>query len=90
MKGSWFVYLVKCVDGSLYCGISNDVEARITTHNAGKGSKYTRSRLPVELVYKEPQTDKIAAMQREYVVKSMHRSIKLKLIEEANNGQRNT
>jgi predicted GIY-YIG superfamily endonuclease len=50
-KGRWRVYLLRCVDGSLYCGITNELKARIATHNKGRGAKYTRSRLPVKLAY---------------------------------------
>jgi putative endonuclease len=78
----WFVYLARCADGSIYCGISNDVPARIETHNKGKGAKYTRARLPIELVWTEEHPDKIAAMQREYVVKNLTRIKKLEMINE--------
>jgi putative endonuclease len=76
----WVVYLVECNDSSLYCGISNDLKARIDTHNSGKGAKYTRSRLPVKLVWSENQPDKVSAMRRESAIKFMHRSEKLKLV----------
>ncbi len=62
------------------CGISNDVENRIKVHNDGKGAKYTRARLPVKLVWKEEQADKITAMQREYEIKTLHRNRKLEMI----------
>jgi predicted GIY-YIG superfamily endonuclease len=48
----WFAYFVRCADGSLYCGMTNDLERRVAAHNAGRGARYTRSRLPVELVWK--------------------------------------
>lgn len=80
----WFVYMVRCVDGTIYCGVSNDVDARIKTHNAGKGAKYTRARLPVKLVWKEEYPDKIAAMQREYVLKNICRTKKLEMIRDYN------
>lgn len=67
----WFVYIVHCADGSLYTGTSTDVEARVTTHNAGKGAKYTRSRLPVSLVYTEEVASRSLALKREAVIKKM-------------------
>jgi putative endonuclease len=76
--------MVRCVDGTIYCGVSNDVDARIKTHNAGKGAKYTRARLPVKLVWKEEYPDKIAAMQREYVLKNICRTKKLEMIRDYN------
>jgi len=76
----WFVYMVECADGSLYTGIARDLEQRIATHNAGKGARYTRSRLPVRLVWSEPARDRSAASQREAQIKSMGRNAKLALI----------
>ncbi len=67
----WKVYLLRCCDGSLYCGVTKDVEARVSTHNAGKGAKYTRSRLPVELVAVSPDLGKRRAFQFEYHVKQL-------------------
>ena len=75
------VYLLRCGDGSLYTGITTDVARRVAVHNAGKGAKYTRSRLPVTVVYQEPQPDKSAALRREIKIKAMTRAEKLKLIE---------
>ncbi|MCJ8325042.1 MAG: GIY-YIG nuclease family protein [Rhizobiales bacterium] len=77
---NWSVYMVKCADGSLYTGISNDVPKRVSTHNAGKGAKYTRVRLPVQLVYDEPSTDRSAASKREAALKKLSRAKKLSLI----------
>ena len=82
---TWYVYMARCADGSIYCGISNDVDARIKTHNDGKGAKYTRARLPIKLVWKEAQQDKIAAMQREYEIKNIHRNRKLEMINDYQN-----
>jgi putative endonuclease len=65
----WVVYLVQCSDDSLYCGISNDLENRLTDHNSGKGAKYTRSRTPVELVAVSPEMTKSEALKLEYRVK---------------------
>lgn len=80
----WFVYLVECSDGTLYCGISNDVENRVCKHNTGKGAKYTSSRIPVVLVYKEKADDRSSASKREYVIKRLSRVQKLLLIESFN------
>ena len=64
-----FVYLLRCNDKSLYCGWTCDINKRVRTHNAGKGAKYTRARLPVELAYFEVYEDKIVAMKRECEIK---------------------
>lgn len=74
-----WVYLVRCRDGSLYCGWSTDPQARVLTHNAGKGAAYTRSRRPVTLVWCESCTDRRAAMRREYAIKRLTRRQKLAL-----------
>ena len=76
--GCW-VYLLRCADGSLYTGWARDPEARLAVHNAGRGAKYTRSRLPVELVWREEQPDKSAALRREAAVKRLTRAQKLRL-----------
>jgi putative endonuclease len=65
----WKVYLVKCADNSLYCGITNDITARITKHNAGKGAKYTQSRLPVELMATSRELSKSDALMLEHYIK---------------------
>jgi putative endonuclease len=75
-----YVYILKCKDGSLYTGYTNNLERRIKTHNNGKGAKYTRCRLPVELVYYESYETKSDAMKREYCIKQMSREVKVKLI----------
>ncbi len=77
-----YTYMVECSDGSLYTGYTTDVERRTQTHNAGKGAKYTRSRLPVRLVYYETYETKNQAMRREYELKQLTRDKKLKLVEE--------
>ena len=64
----WFVYLLRCVDGSLYTGITNDISRRYAQHNAGAASRYTRSRLPVALVYQEPQESRSLALRRELAI----------------------
>src|SRR3989338_9640982 len=61
---NWFCYLLRCADDTLYCGITNDLEKRHAAHNAGTASKYTRTRVPVELVYAESCADRSAASQR--------------------------
>lgn len=76
-----YTYMVRCGDGSLYTGWTYDLEKRVAAHNSGKGAKYTKSRLPVELIYHERFTTKEEAMSREYAIKRLTRSEKLKLIE---------
>ena len=73
-------YIVECRDKTLYCGYSNDVEKRIDTHNKGVGAKYTKTRLPVKLVYSECFDTKSEAMKREYQIKQLTRQQKLILI----------
>ncbi len=74
-----YVYLLRCRDGSLYCGWTDDLAARLATHRRGKGSAYVRSRLPVELVWCEGCADRSAAMRREYAIKRLTRAEKLRL-----------
>ena len=76
-----YVYILKCGDGTLYTGWTNNLEKRIQAHNTGKGAKYTRARLPVELVYFEEFEEKVDAQRREYRIKKLSRKEKLKLIE---------
>ena len=76
----FFAYLVRCADGTLYGGYTTDLQKRLAAHNSGKGAKYTRSRLPVELVWWEECPTKQAAMSREWQVKHLTREEKLKLI----------
>ena len=80
--GSHFVYIVRCSDNSLYTGYTNNIEARINKHNAGKGAKYTKIRRPVVSVYQEMYETKSEALRREYEIKTFTRQRKLKLIEE--------
>jgi putative endonuclease len=77
---AWFVYVVRCRDGSLYTGISTDVSARLGVHNAGRGARYTRSRRPVRLVHVEPARSQSAALRREAAVKKLSRADKLLLV----------
>ncbi len=76
-----YTYILRCGDGTLYCGWTNDLEKRLSAHNAGLGAKYTKSRRPVELVYSESFETKEEAMRREYRIKRMSRAEKLALIE---------
>jgi predicted GIY-YIG superfamily endonuclease len=76
----WFVYLLRCADGSLYTGITKDVSRRCDQHNAGTASRYTRSRLPVKLVYQETHGSRSSALKREAAIKAMGRQEKLALI----------
>ncbi|MCD8117479.1 MAG: GIY-YIG nuclease family protein [Oscillospiraceae bacterium] len=78
----YWVYILRCADGSLYTGITTDVERRARQHNAGTGAKYTRSRRPVEPVYRELCPDKPAALNRELAIKALTRAEKLALIGE--------
>ena len=82
-----YVYLLRCSDGSLYTGYTDDVERRLAVHQSGKGAKYTRSRLPVELVYSEELPDKSAALRREAAIKKLTREKKLALIESGDNAE---
>ena len=78
-----YTYIVKCSDKTFYTGWTNDLEKRIEMHNSGKGAKYTKARLPVELVYYEAFDTKEEAMSREWHIKRLSRSEKQKLIEAA-------
>lgn len=75
-----YTYILRCADGTLYTGWTNDLERRLAAHNAGKGSKYTCSRRPVELVYREEWGTKEQSMSRERQIKRLTRSEKLALI----------
>ena len=79
-EGTYYTYLLQCADGSLYCGWTDDLEKRVRTHNAGQGAKYTRSRLPVRLVYWERYETKQDAMRREWRVKRLTREEKIELV----------
>ena len=78
-----YVYIVRCRDGSLYTGWTNDLKKRIEAHNAGTGAKYTKSRRPVELVYFESYESKSEALKREAAIKKLSRAAKLALIRTA-------
>lgn len=77
----WHCYMLECVDGTLYTGITNDLEKRLAAHNSGTASKCTRSRLPVKLVFAEDQPDRAAASRREIEIKRLSRSAKLALLQ---------
>ena len=81
MMSENYTYILRCSDGTLYTGWTNDLEKRLAAHNAGTASKYTRPRRPVELVYHETFPTKEAAMQREWQIKQLTRREKLALIE---------
>jgi predicted GIY-YIG superfamily endonuclease len=82
----WFVYILRCSDGTLYTGITTDIQRRCRQHNAGTASRYTRSRRPTRLVYQEGQPDRSAALKREAAIKAMTRKQKQMLIRQ---GRRN-
>lgn len=80
-EAGYYVYMVRCADGTLYTGCTTDPERRIRVHNQGRGAKYTRSRLPVTLVYSEPAENRSAALRRERAIKALTRAEKLALID---------
>ena len=82
----WFVYIVECADGTFYTGITNDLERRVHEHNVGKGARYTRSRRPVVLRYRELQPDRSRASARENRIKALSRLEKQGLIDQAEMG----
>lgn len=82
MESIWYLYILRCRDGSLYTGITTDVEKRFEAHSSGKGAKYTRGRGPLELVYREECGDHSAALKRELEIKALPRAKKQELIGE--------
>lgn len=76
---SWWCYIVRCADDTLYTGITNDLVKRVAAHNAGTASRYTRARRPVRLVYRETNADRSAASKREAEIKRLPRNTKLEL-----------
>lgn len=84
MESTWYLYILRCRDGTLYTGITTDVEKRFEAHCSGKGAKYTRGRGPLELVYRETCQNHSQALKREWEIKAMSREKKQELIE--NNG----
>jgi len=79
-RRAWHVYLLRCRDGTLYAGATNDLAARVDRHAAGRGARYTRSRLPVELVFAVRVRNRSTALRREAAVKQLTRSEKLALV----------
>lgn len=77
---SWYVYMLRCRDNSLYTGYTDDVKRRESVHNTGKGAKYTKSRLPVKLVYWEVFEEKSQALKREYAIKRLSKQEKEDMI----------
>ena len=77
---TWSLYILRCSDGSLYTGITNDIAKRLAAHQSGKGARFTRTRLPVELVYREACASRSAALIREFHFKSFSRKKKEELI----------
>lgn len=84
----WCIYILRCGDGTLYTGITKDVARRCEQHNAGTASRYTRSRLPVALVYQEAEASQSLALKREAAIKAMSRQEKESLIRQARSGRR--
>lgn len=80
MTSNWYLYILRCGDGSLYTGITTDVEKRLEAHRSGKGAKYTRGRGPLELVYREDCGDHSAALRREWELKRLTKEKKEDLI----------
>lgn len=80
-KQAWFVYIISCKDKSLYTGISNNIQKRLSDHTNGKGAKYTKNRGPFILVYSEKCSNRTIASQREHQIKKMTRVQKLTLLE---------
>lgn len=80
MESIWYLYILRCRDGSLYTGITTDVEKRLEAHRSGRGAKYTRGRAPLELVYREECGTHSDALKRELAVKALTRVQKQELI----------
>ena len=82
MEKTWYLYILRCCDGTLYTGITTDVQRRLADHRAGKGAKYTRGRAPLELVYEENCGTHSDALRRELEVKALKRLDKEKLLQD--------
>ncbi|MDY3782482.1 MAG: GIY-YIG nuclease family protein [Candidatus Faecousia sp.] len=80
METSWELYILRCGDGTLYTGIARDAEKRLEVHRSGKGTKYTRGRGPLQIVYRERCPDHGTALRREYAIKQLSRDEKERLI----------
>jgi putative endonuclease len=83
---TWTVYLARCRDGSLYAGVTTNLERRLAEHNSGGGGSYTRSRAPVVMVYWEPAEDRSGALRRESAIKRLSRAQKEELVAQAATG----
>ena len=83
MENIWKLYILRCADGTLYTGITTDVDKRFRAHSSGKGAKYTRGRGPLALVYREDCGDHSAALKREWEIKALTREEKERLIRDA-------
>ena len=79
-REKWFLYILRCVDGTFYTGITKDLKRRLKMHNAGKGARYTRARRPVRMLYHETCGGRVRAMRREWAVKGFSRKQKQRLI----------
>lgn len=88
MEQTWYLYILRCKDGTLYTGITTHVEKRLEAHRSGKGAKYTRGRSPLELVYRETCGSHSEALKRERKVKSLTREAKEKLLESEENQEK--
>ena len=82
MEKVWTVYILECGDGTLYTGITDDLERRLKAHSEGKGAKYTRGRGPLKLRHREELPDKGAALKREYAIKQLSKTEKMALFAE--------
>ena len=82
MDSTWYLYILRCKDDTLYTGITTDVEKRLEAHRSGKGAKYTRGRSPLELVYRETCGSHSDALKRELEIKKLSREEKQKLVGE--------
>lgn len=80
IKKEWYTYIIKCNDGKLYTGITNDLDRRIKQHNRGRGSRFTRFRIPVKLLYNEVHPSRDAALRREAEIKGWKKDRKLELL----------
>lgn len=88
MEKTWWVYILRCGDGTFYTGVTTDVSARLEAHRSGNGAKYTRSRGPLELAYTQQCEDKVSAFRREYAIKKLKRTEKAELCEQWKNEQK--
>ncbi len=81
---TWSVYLLRCADDTFYIGITTDIEKRLATHNAGKGAKYTRGRLPAVCIWREDMASESEARKREFALKKLSREEKQQLVDQQN------